>query len=154
MPKLPYPIIRKILSELDFLTYMRQYQEINEMLKYKTETRLEWQYLMTRAKASLIVEKGFEDNATQDVIYILGNIRVTSRTQWNNIGGLRMGKWDHYFLKTSRADWDNIKWKCPYSYENDYVEIYDEALAKKCVAFCLLIRGLGVDYELTDLLLN
>lgn len=45
--KLPYPIIRKILSEIDISTFLRA-PEIYYYMIRQTETQVEWQYFISR----------------------------------------------------------------------------------------------------------
>ncbi len=61
MPLLPHPIIRKILSELDPLTFFLSPLQLTMMMTYKTETKLEWCHFKNRMSKKLNLLDPFYD---------------------------------------------------------------------------------------------
>jgi hypothetical protein len=61
MPLLPHPIIRKILSELDPLTFFLSPLQLTIMMTYKTDTKLEWCHFKNRMSKKLNLLDPFYD---------------------------------------------------------------------------------------------
>ena len=157
---LPYPIIRKILSELDFVTFLENPTTIYLMMTYKTEKKLEWKYFTERAMSSLSWRRRIR-NKEYDEIYDLDPIQViftlVHRKMTNEVTSIVKDDPDMEWGKKrividqdgrsrSRTKITNI------NLVGSHVTIYDSVngfwidpegeLEKRCFAFCMLIKNL------------
>lgn len=56
MPKLPIPIIRKIISEIDFSSFFLHMAFFSRLMTYKTQQKVEWNYFLDRARKNFKCE--------------------------------------------------------------------------------------------------
>jgi hypothetical protein len=141
---LPYPIIRKILSELDFVTFLEDPTTIYLMMTYKTEKKLEWKYFIERAKSSLtwyrrIRNKEYYEIYDLDPIQVIFSL-VHRRVKNENICFVldRDGR-----SKTKFTNIDLVGSEVSiYDSREDFWEIAEGDLKKRCFAFCMLIKTL------------
>lgn len=65
MPNLPIPIIRKIISEIDFSSFLKHINFFSRLMTFKTQQKVEWNYFLDRARKKLIYESNnFHPNSS------------------------------------------------------------------------------------------